>query len=143
MDSEILRHIGFTPSSHNEIFYDHLETIIDFFRIRSPIEKKKALAMLRGSMGISNRYVKEHIESLIAWDIIKSKGGYYEWVFGIKIEDIKPEDVPDTFPGNIGEVKEEYPICKVRIDNQCTFFEGKPFTPSFHRCVACKSRQEA
>lgn len=154
MDIEIMKHMGFSPSPHNEIFFEHLEIITDFLKQRCPIEKKKCMSMLHGCMGISNRYVKEHLDSLCAWDIIRSRGGNYEWILGIKIENMLNEDVPDNFPGCLGMVldvtprknnivEETYPICKSRQeDTTCIFFEGKPFKPSPHRCNACKTRQE-
>ena len=138
--------MGFRPSAHNEIFLDHLEIITDFLIGHCPIEKKKALHMLRGSTGISQRYVKEHIDSLLAWDIIKLSKGNYEWVLdgvqpaGIKIEGMKIEEVPDNFPGNIGEIKP----CKFRPGTgKCNPYPGVSVYPSALVCNGCEQREEA
>lgn len=152
MNQKILMKMGFKPTAHNEIFLDHLETITDFLIEKCPIPEKKALLMLRGSTGISMRYVKEHVDSLLAWGIIRKHTGNYEWVLEgcqekkipieenkIIIEGMKNEDVPDTFPGDIGE----YKPCRYRDEqNICSYIPEKPFKPDIKKCAKCSSRKE-
>lgn len=144
MHQKILKKMGFKPTSHNEIYLDHLEIITDFFIDQCPVESKKALSMLRGSTGISIRYVKEIVDSLLAWGIIKKHLGNYEWMLegvrpaGIKLE-INNEDVPDTIPGDLGE----YKPCTFRDENNvCNFTPEKPFTPKVNKCEKCIARSE-
>lgn len=145
MNQLILQKMGFKPSAHNEIYYDHLETITDFLIDQCPIDSKKALSMLRGSTGISIRYVKEHIDSLLAWGIIRKHAGNYEWVLDgcqekkIVLEGMKNEDIPDTFPGDLGE----YKPCSFRDElNVCKFNPEKPFVPEIKKCAKCIARKE-
>lgn len=144
MHPEILKKMGFKPTTHNEIYLDHLEIITDFFIEQCPIDSKKALSMLRGSTGISIRYVKEIVDSLLSWGIIRKHLGNYEWMLegvrpaGIKL-DINNEDVPDTFPGCVGEYK---PCIHRREDNICIFNPNKPFTPEIKKCDKCIARKE-
>lgn len=149
MNKLILEKMGFRPTSHNEIFLDHLEIITDFLITQCPIPEKKALSMLRGSTGISLRYVKEHIDSLVAWGIIKKKQGVYEWMLEgcqdkkIIIEAMKNEDVPDTLPGDLGEDPKEYPLCNFRDKlNKCFYIPEKPFFPTIKKCSSCSSREQ-
>lgn len=150
MNPEVLRKMRFNPSGHNSIYTDHLETITDTLEEICPIEAKKCISILGASVGMSDRFVKEHIRRLEACDVIRKVKGEYIWNIGVKetpksilLEGMKNEDVLDTFPRTIGEIKEEYPLCKERVGGECVHFEGNPFLPSQHRCVACKTRQEA
>lgn len=140
--------MGFKPTSHNEIFLDHLEIITDFLIEQCPIESKKALSMLRGSTGISLRYVKEHVDSLLSWGIIRKSRGYYEWGLegvrpaGIKL-DMKNEDVPDTFPGDIGELEIEIRPCIYRNDELvCSAISGHAVKVNADKCNRCGFRKE-
>lgn len=145
MNQKVIEIMGCKPLQHNEIFFDHLETITDFLIQRCPIESKKAISMLRGSTGIGTRYVKDHIDSLLAWGIIRKHAGNFEWVLEgcqekkIVIEGMKNEDGPDTFPGEIGE----YKSCVHRNDfNICNFNPDKPFKPEIKKCEKCIARKE-
>lgn len=145
MNLLVLQKMGFKPSAHNEIYYDHLETITDFLIDQCPIESKKALSMLRGSTGISIRYVKEHIDSLLSWGIIRKHAGNFEWMLEgcqtkrIVLEGVKNEDIPDTLPGNLGEYK---PCIHRSEDNTCVFNPDKPFIPEIKKCDKCIARSE-
>jgi len=151
MNMLILQKMGFKPTGHNEIFLDHLETITDFLIEHCPIAEKKAVSMLRGSTGISIRYVKEHIDSLVAWNIIKKHKGEYIWILpGCQekkiILDVKNEDVPDTLPGDIGmgEEKEEIKLCIHRSDKMvCFAIPGHNVKVDTNKCNRCGSRQES
>lgn len=149
MNLKVLEKMGFRPTAHNEIFLDHLEVITDFLIAQCPIPEKKALSMLRGSTGISLRYVKEHIDSLLAWGIIRKHQGVYEWVLEgcqekkIVLGGMKNEGVPDTFPGNLGEELKEYPLCSFRDgSNKCSYIPEKPFFPTINKCEKCIVRKE-
>lgn len=145
MNAKILQKMGFKPSAHNEIYYDHLETITDFLIEQCPIESKKAISMLRGSTGISIRYVKEHIDSLVAWGIIKRSNGNFEWILEgvqpskITIEGMINEEVPDTLPGDLGEHK---PCIYRKEDGYCYFNPDKLFIPGVKKCDKCIARIE-
>jgi len=147
MNQKILKMMGFKPSSHNEIYLDHLETITDFLIEHCPIDQKRALSMLRGSTGISIRYVKEHIDSLLAWGIIKKEKGEYLWTLEgvqpirIKIEG-KNEDVPDHFSGNVRMEAKEIKPCKYRpAVGECNPLPGVSVLPSSEICNMCTQRE--
>ena len=138
MNPKILEKMGFKPTSHNEIFLDHLEVITDFLKVQCPIDKKKCISMLRGSTGISNRYVKEHIDSLLAWDIIKSHAGNYEWIFDIEKQKQEIENIKENISS------EEIKPCKFRpTSGECNPFPGVTVLPSAAMCNTCKQREEA
>jgi len=150
MNLKVLQKMGFKPSSHNEIYLDHLETITDFLIEHCPINDKKSLAMLRGSTGISVRYVKEIIDSLLAWGIIRKHANTYEWMLeGCQekkiLLDIKNEDVPDTLPGDIG-IEEDIEIkpCTHRTDKMlCMALPGRNVKVNVDKCNKCGFRQES
>jgi len=148
MNLLILQKMGFKPTAHNEIYLDHLETITDFLIEQCPVNDKKAISMLRGSTGISIRYVKEIIDSLLAWGIIRKRNNAYEWMLeGCQEKkitlNIKNEDVPDTFPGDIGIKEEELKPCTHRTDKMlCMAIPGHIVKVEANKCNMCGSRQE-
>lgn len=138
MNPKILEKMGFKSTSHNEIFLDHLEVITDFLKSQCPVDKKKSISMLRGSTGISNRYVKEHIDSLLAWDIIRSKNGKYEWIFDMQDEKNNEVEIKNV-------ITEEIKPCKFStgIGQKCNPIPGKILTISAENCNSCEQREEA
>lgn len=114
MDLKILEMMRFKPTGHNQVSLDHIECVAEFLEEFCPIDKTKAKRMLRGSMGISMRYIQEYLDSFEAWKIIKVKSGTIEYLLKednkIVISDMKNEDVLDTFPGNTGVL----PDCRLR-----------------------------
>lgn len=146
MNPKILEKMGFKPTSHNEIFLDHLECIADFLKAQCPIEKKKALAMLRGSTGISNRYVREHIESLLAWNIIRSHAGNYEWIFDIQEQEVKKSNDYTQWSKIHDETLANEPIkpCRYRpLSGECNPLPNKFVKISAQNCNPCTIREEA
>lgn len=148
MDIKILEKMGFRRAPHNEIFYDHLEVIIDFLKDKCPIEKKKALAMLRGSVGISNRYVREHLDSLLAWDIIKSHARNYEWIFDIQEQkqEVKKSNDYKQWSKIHDETLANEPIkpCRYRpLSGDCNPIPNKFVKISAQNCNPCTIREEA
>lgn len=192
MNPKILEMMHFRPSGHNQVSLDHIECISEFLEEFCPIDKTKAKRMLRGSMGISLRYVQEYLDSFEAWKIIKIKSGNIEYLLNdapainigngmsiskchdamkYKIEGMKNEDVPDTFPGDIGldnndpdnlfnrdmlintvnafVDKENMLPCRYRINNNgsggfkpCNPEPGKTIIPNAKQCNECAQRDE-
>jgi len=148
MNLLILKRMGFKPTLHNEIYLDHLETITDFLIEQCPINDKKAISMLRGSTGISIRYVKEIIDSLLSWGIIRKNKGEFVWILeGCQekkiVLDMKNEDVPDTFPGSTGIEDITIKPCTHRNDKMvCSVISGHSVKVDANKCNKCGSRQE-
>jgi len=147
----VLKAMRFNPSGHNSIYTDHLETITDTLEEICPIDAKKCISILGASVGLSDKFVKEHIRRLEACEVIKREKGVYIWNIGVKkepksflIEGMKNEDVPDTAPGNIGIEEIEIRPCTQRNDKMiCSVIKGHSRQVTSTQCNACGSRQEA
>jgi hypothetical protein len=81
MNQRILNHIGFRPNSYNQIFFEHMEDISEFLEEYCPLDKKKCVHMLRAKVGVGDRGIKEHIDNLIAWDIVGEENKILYWIF--------------------------------------------------------------
>jgi len=145
MNQRVLAKMNFRYNSHNQVSFDHLEGITEFLESNCPIRKEKAIAMMRLSVGLGDRIVKDYVKSLEAWEVIRIKNGTIEWILDkIIIPDMKNEDVPDTFPGTVGEV---LPPCRHRpkdIYEQCNPSEGIFVSSKKQRvyCTTCAHRYE-
>jgi len=171
MNPKILEMMRFRPSGHNHVSLDHIVCISEFLEEFCPIDKTKAKRMLRGSMGISMRYIQEYLDSFEAWKIIRIKAGNIEYLLSepkskIVVLDMKNEDVPDTFgidnndPDNsfnrqnlIDTVKvfidkDNMLPCRYRVDaingvfKPCNPEPGKTIIPNARECNDCKQREE-
>ncbi len=98
---KVLKLMNFRPSVHNQIFLDHLEDLINFFVNNSPVEKRKAINMLHGTLGMTNRNILEHIHSLEAWGVIKFSSGNIEWSLDGNKSDKTSEAISEPEPGVI------------------------------------------
>lgn len=134
MNPKILEMMRFRPSGHNQVALDHIECISEFLEEQCPIEKNKAKKMLRGSMGISTRYVQEYIDSFEAWKIIKVKSGNIEYLLNEKpIATIQDAMINETtmLP------------CKYRPEiGECNPVPGINIIPNAHYCNDCRQRTE-
>ena len=144
MNPEVLRKMRFNPSGHNSIYTDHLETITDTLEEICPVEAKKCISILGASVGMSDRFVKEHIRRLEACDVIRKIKGEYIWNIGVK--EIKQEEIKQEVPIiEAGEIKP----CRYRpanypdlIQKTCNPEPGIIVEINPINCNVCKQREE-
>jgi len=127
----------FNPSGHNTIYTDHLETITDTLEEICPIEAKKCISILGASVGMSDRFIKEHIRRLEACEVIKREKGMYVWNIGVKKEEIKQE--VKEIPVIVGDILP----CRYRpISGDCNPEPNKIVIVNAQNCNVCKQREE-
>ena len=139
MNPEVLRKMRFNPSGHNSIYTDHLETITDTLEEICPIESKKCLLIVGASVGMSDRFVKEHIRRLEACDVIRKVKGEYIWNIGVK-EKVKKEEEKQEAPTiETGDIKP----CRYRpVSGDCNPGPNKIVVVNAQNCNVCKQREE-
>jgi hypothetical protein len=107
-----------------------MEDVSEFLEEHCPLDKKKCVAMLRAKVGVGDRGIKEHIDNLIAWDIVKESNKILYWIF----------EGRDTIPTRYKEEKE--PIdnqkqkCKYDIEKQGTC-EHRGIIKNKKTCASC------
>lgn len=134
----------FRPSGHNQVSLDHIENISEFLEEFCPIDKTKAKRMLRGSLGISTRYIQEYLDSFEAWKIIKVKGGNIEYLVGKEQVDTlymgegeKP--ITELHKAMINETT--MLPCKYRPEiGECNPVPGINIIPNAKYCNGCSQR---
>lgn len=138
MNPEILKKMRFTPTGHNSIYCDNLETICDVLEEICPIDTKKAIPVVGAAVGMSNRFVREHLARLEATEVIIRQKGQFHWNCGTNLN-MKNEDVPDTIPESMEEMK---PCIFREEGKQCNPSPGVTIKPSASYCNLCSERQE-
>ncbi len=73
--------IGINKDSSNRIGCKHLEEIIDYVREKSPINKHSLVSRLRVKILIDERYIKNYLDGLEEFEIIKIENGLVIWNF--------------------------------------------------------------
>ena len=149
MNPLVLKAMRFNPSGHNAIYTDHLETITDTLEEICPIETKKCISILGASVGLSDKFVKEHIRRLEACDVIKRVKGEYIWNIGLKKEeqkqDIKESEDYKAWCKIHDETlaNEEIKPCRYRpASGDCNPEPNKIVVVNAQNCNVCKQREE-
>lgn len=73
--------IGVFQDSSNRIGYKHLEEIIDEVRKTAPISRRSLVARLRVKILIDERYIRNYLDGLEEFKIIKIENGMILWNF--------------------------------------------------------------
>lgn len=73
--------IGISKDSSNRISCKHLEEILDYVREKAPIKKHSLVARLRVKILIDERYIKNYLDGLEEFEIIKTENGIVKWNF--------------------------------------------------------------
>jgi len=145
MNPKILEMMRFRPSGHNQVSLDHIECISEFLEEFCPIDKQKAKKMLRGSMGISSRYIQEYIDSFEAWKIIKIKSGNIEYLLSEKDKPLflGEDEKPITMIHEAMRNETTMLPCKYRPEiGECNPVPGINIIPNPKYCNECSQRVE-
>lgn len=75
---------GIGERTHNIIFYEHADRVCNFLEAQCPLTESDAIDMMLMHVGISEKFVKAYIRSLVAWKIVMRKGNMLYWMIGDK-----------------------------------------------------------
>lgn len=75
---------GACEGNHSIVFYEHADKICNFLELHCPVLESDAIDMMLMHVGISAKYVKAYIRSLIAWKIVTRKDNRLYWMIGDK-----------------------------------------------------------
>ena len=118
--------------NNNQISYQHIKEMLQLIYETEPINEKDMLAMLRVSIGIDKRYIRDIYNSFLAWKVIYRESGM---IYADKPQKtIKEKEI-------LTITKEEYLPCASRTENNMCFKPGQnSVTATIKRCNICTSR---
>lgn len=151
MNKELLNYLGIFERNHNIIWFEHMEDLCCLFQASCPCSKEDLLSDIKMKIGLTNRSAMEYIKAFEHKKLLKKEGKIYKWCTPwikepnpILLDEMKNEDVPDTFPGNVGIKEIEIKPCTQRNDKMvCSVITGHSRLVSPGQCNSCGSRQEA
>jgi len=118
--------------NNNQISYQHIKEMLQLIYETEPINEKDMLAMLRVSIGIDKRYIRDIYNSFLAWKVIFRESGM---IYADKPQKTLKEKESITIS------KEEYLPCSSRTENNMCARPGhSSFAVSVNRCNTCNSR---
>ncbi len=77
-----------------DVTYCNTQVMIEYFYDRKTVNKTKAKRQLRTLIGLSQRYVTEILDSLIAWDILREIDGNVVYI-GLNSTEIDFSVIPE------------------------------------------------